>query len=68
MSLVRAAQFSKTLPAEATGLAASPSRLEHEKAPRSEGPDMGAAGSRPFVGSSYEAAPLVIRSKSDREV
>ena len=43
-------------------------RLEHEKSPSPEGPVYGSGRVPAVLGSSYEAALFVIRSKSDPEV
>jgi hypothetical protein len=54
--------------AGSTGLVASPLRLRSRKRPLAEGPGDAPADFSADLGSSYEAAPFVIRSKSDRGV
>jgi hypothetical protein len=63
----RAAQFSKTTSAGSTGLAASTLCSIHKKGPSSRGPSRHGRVAAD-VGSSYEAALFVVRSKSDRGV
>ena len=68
VSLITRCSVFKDHSAGSTGLVASLLRLRSRKKPLAEGPGNAPAEVSADVGSSYEAAPFVIQSKSDRGV